>query len=125
MRVTFAGGDDRALTAAYAGARAFVYPSIYEGFGIPLLEAMRCDCPVVASETSCFPEIAQDAAEYFDPRAPTSIAAALERVAFDEGRRSTLIELGRARQAQFSWDCAADETATFYRRVIAMGRAGA
>lgn len=118
VRLRFASGDDAALAAAYANATAFVYPSLYEGFGLPLLEATRCDCPIACSETSCFPEISGDAAAYFDPRDPSSIAAAIESIVFDESRRRSLVERGRLRQAAFSWDRAAAETADFYRAIL-------
>ena len=123
VRIHSLGGDDRALAAAYAGARAFIYPSLYEGFGMPLLEAMRCDCPVAASNASCFPEIAADAAEYFDPTDAASAARALESIVFDDARRAELIVRGRARKLAFSWDRAAVETSAFYRQTLAAGRA--
>lgn len=116
-KVHFTGGPDEALAAAYANASAFVYPSLYEGFGIPMLEAMHYRCPVVASNTSCFPEIAGDAAVYFDPRTADDLAAVLTRVLDDAALRQTMIERGVAREAEFSWDRAARETADFYRRV--------
>jgi glycosyltransferase involved in cell wall biosynthesis len=108
--------DDQ-LAALYTGAAAFVYPSRYEGFGIPLLEAMSLDCPVVCSDRSSVPEVAGPAAEYFDPEMPEAIAAAIERVVESPARRAELVRLGRARCATFSWARSARETLDVYRGV--------
>jgi glycosyltransferase involved in cell wall biosynthesis len=116
-RVHFRGGDDRALATAYRHARAFVYPSKYEGFGLPLLEAMQYDCPVICSDTSCFPEIAADAAVYFDPAKPDALVAAIESVVDDGPRREALIAAGRLRHVEFTWDKTARLTADYYRRI--------
>ena len=113
------GGDDAALAAAYRAAAAFVYPSLYEGFGIPLLEAMSQGCPVICGNTGSFPEVAGDAAEYFDPRDADSLHAALERLLESPARRDELIRHGRARAAQFSWARCAAETRAVYERVLA------
>lgn len=112
-------GGDAALAAAYRGARAFVYASHYEGFGIPPLEAMACGCPVTCSNTSSIPEVVGTAAELFDPHRVDAIGAALERVCFDEALRSGLVESGLQRSRRFSWDRCAEETASVYRRLIA------
>jgi glycosyltransferase involved in cell wall biosynthesis len=97
-------GDDAALDAAYAFAAAFVYPSRYEGFGIPPLEAMARDCPVVCGANSSLPEVVGDAAELCDADDPESIAAAIERVVSSAARADALRTLGRARNAQFTWE---------------------
>jgi glycosyltransferase involved in cell wall biosynthesis len=112
-----AGGDDR-LAALYAGAAAFVYPSRYEGFGIPPLEAMSLDCPVVCSRTSSIPEVVGEAGEYFDPDDSESIQHAIERVVGSEGHRQALIERGRARCRLFSWQRCARETHDVYRTLL-------
>lgn len=112
------GGDDR-LAALYKGAAAFVYPSKYEGFGIPPLEAMSLDCPVICSNTSSIPEVVGDAGEYFDPWDIESIKAAIERVLQSPVRRIELIALGRSRREQFSWERCARETFDVYRRLAA------
>lgn len=112
------GGDDR-LAALYKGAAAFVYPSQYEGFGIPPLEAMSLDCPVICSNTSSIPEVVGEAAEYFDPLDIESIRVATERVLQSPARRAELIELGRSRREQFSWERCARETLDVYRRLAA------
>lgn len=113
------GGSDADLARAYADAHAFVYPSLYEGFGIPPLEAMSCGCPVVCSDTSSLPEVVGDAAELFDPAQAASLCAALERVCLDESRRSELVAAGLARVPQFSWERCAAATAQAYQRLLA------
>lgn len=112
------GGDD-VLGRLYAQARAFVYPSLYEGFGLPPLEAMAHDCPVVTSNTSSMPEVVGDAGAYFDPIDIESQAHAIESVVFDEQRRNQLIKAGRLRLPLFSWDRCASETQDVYKKVLA------
>jgi glycosyltransferase involved in cell wall biosynthesis len=107
-------GGDRRLAALYAGAAALVYPSIYEGFGMPPLEAMSLGCPVICSLTSSIPEVVADAGEYFDPISPESIREALERVLQSPERRAELIASGSARCRLFSWDRCARETYRVY-----------
>ena len=111
-------GSDEDLACAYAGAHALIYPSEYEGFGIPLLEAMSAGCPVICSNVSSIPEVAGDAAEYFDPVDTESIRSAIERVAYDDRHRDSLIERGHRRCMEFSWDRCAEETLAVYRRVL-------
>jgi glycosyltransferase involved in cell wall biosynthesis len=91
------------LAAFYRLARAFVFPSIYEGFGLPPLEAMACGAPVVTSNVSSLPEIAGDAAILVDPYDPASIADGITRAVTDEGLRAEIIERGFARARDFSW----------------------
>jgi glycosyltransferase involved in cell wall biosynthesis len=118
-RVEQLHGDDTLLARLYAGAFCFVYPSLYEGFGIPPLEAMQCNCPVVCSNTSSIPEVVGDAAETFDPGEPGALRAALERLVSSETRREQLRALGHERQRQFSWDACTNETLALYRRLLA------
>lgn len=117
-RVEGVQGDDDRLARAYAGASAFVYPSLAEGFGIPPLEAMRCGCPVVCSDTSSLPEVVGPAAERFDPRKPETIRVALERVLLSPTRRAELMALGHAQGQRFSWQRCAQETRTAYQRAL-------
>ena len=117
-RVLFAGGDDAALASLYDTASAFVYPSLYEGFGIPLLEAMSFGCPVICSNTSSVPEVAGDAAEFFDPSDTCSIASAIERVLFAPERSTELARKGRSRARAFSWEIAADRTRAVYASLL-------
>lgn len=111
-------GSDDGLARMYAGARALLYPSEYEGFGIPLLEAMSAGCPVICSNVSSMPEVAGNAGEYFDPHDVESMRFAIERVAYDEQHRDGLIERGRIRCREFSWERCADETIAVYRRLL-------
>jgi glycosyltransferase involved in cell wall biosynthesis len=110
--------SDASLAALYIGATAFVYPSLYEGFGIPVLEAMTLGCPVLCSDSSSLPEVAGDAAEYFDPARTDSLRAALESVVGSATRRAELASRGRARAALFSWERCARETLAVYRSVV-------
>lgn len=119
MAVQQIGGDDELLGELYSKARAFVYPSVYEGFGLPPLEAMAHDCPVVTSNSSSMPEVVGQAGEYFDPLDVEAQAEAICRVVFDEQRRSALIEAGRERLPMFSWERCAQETQAVYQKVLA------
>lgn len=112
------GGSDQLLSRLYARASAFVYPSLYEGFGIPPLEAMSHDCPVVCGMTSSIPEVVGDAGEYFDPVDVVSMREAIERVVSSESYSKTLIEKGRVRLGSFSWDRCAEETLCVYRKLF-------
>jgi glycosyltransferase involved in cell wall biosynthesis len=113
------GGDDSVLSALYRQAALFVYPSLYEGFGIPPLEAMSLDCPVVCSNTSSIPEVVGDAAVQFDPNDVESIGSALRSVAFDPQCRAELRLRGQSRIAEFSWRKCAMETLDVYQKVLA------
>ena len=95
--------ETNALVALYNGARAFVYPSLFEGFGMPVLEAMSCGCPVVCSNATSLPEVAGAAALLFDPLRPEELAERLTAVLSDEALRAGLVERGRRNCARFSW----------------------
>jgi len=97
------------LPALYAGAKVFVLPSLYEGFGLPPLEAMACGCPVVVSNAASQPEVCGDAAYYVDPYDVKSIAEGIYKVALDEELRKSLIHKGLQRVEVFSWKKAAAE----------------
>jgi len=114
-------GED--LPALLSLCDVFVYPSLYEGFGLPVLEAMACGAPVVTSSVSSMPEVAGGAALLADPRSPGDLARALESVAGDAALREDLSARGLARAAAFSWERAARETLAVYRDV-AGGRRG-
>lgn len=113
-RFTFIGdvSDDK-LRTLYRHARALIFPSLYEGFGLPLLEAMAHDCPVLCSDIAVFREVAADAAVYFDPRDPHSLAAAMD--ALHHGERQELLRRGRLNCGRFSWDESARALAQLYR----------
>lgn len=119
VQVRHVGGDDGVLAALYKQAAMFVYPSLYEGFGIPPLEAMSYDCPVACSNTSSIPEVVGDAAVQFDPLDVESIANTLEKLAGDAGLQTELRGLGRSRVALFSWKKCALKTLEVYRRMLA------
>ena len=100
---------DFELGALYNMATLFAYPSFYEGFGLPPLEAMACGCPVVVSRAASLPEVCGSAAVYVEPFDPSSIARGIERLAGDPVLRASLREAGLARAAQFSWESSAAE----------------
>ncbi|MDY7077799.1 MAG: glycosyltransferase family 1 protein [Chloroflexota bacterium] len=100
-------------------ATILAYPSVYEGFGLPVLEAQACGTPVLTSNVSSLPEAAGDAALMVDPYDVESLAAGLNRLLTDEPLRHELRERGLAHARQFSWPCTAQETARVYRRVLA------
>jgi glycosyltransferase involved in cell wall biosynthesis len=106
------------LDALYAHASAFVYPALYEGFGLPVLEAMSRGVPVITSNTSSIPEVAGDAAIGVDPESVRDIAAAIGEVLTDPALAEKLAALGRARAERFSWDEAARQTLQLYERVL-------
>lgn len=101
-------GSDEKLADLYSNALVFIYPSLYEGFGVPLIEAMACKCPVIASDTSCFPEIVGDSALLFDPKDPNDLAQKIERIINNKSVAIDLVEKGKIRVNQFSWDKTAD-----------------
>lgn len=116
--VRHASGPDSVLASAYRHAALFVYPSLYEGFGIPPLEAMSLDCPVACSDASSIPEVVGDAAAIFDPADPEAIRATLEAVLESTSMRDELVGRGRRRRDMFSWQRCARETADIYQRMM-------
>jgi len=116
--VRFAGfvGDDH-LPELYRGALLFVYPSLYEGFGLPVLEAMACGTPVITSNRASLPEVAGDAALLVDPTQPEALAAAMTSILNDAELRRTLRAKGLARAHTFTWDAVAQQTVAIYRAV--------
>ncbi|MBI3910112.1 MAG: glycosyltransferase family 4 protein [Armatimonadetes bacterium] len=117
-RVTFTGYvADPDLPALYAAADLFAYPSLYEGFGLPPLEAMACGTPVVTSNVSSLPEVTGDAARWVDPHSVAEIAAALRDLLEDKAERQRLSAAGLVRARRFSWDETARRTLAVYREV--------
>jgi glycosyltransferase involved in cell wall biosynthesis len=110
--------DDATLAQLYRGAMMLVYPSLYEGFGLPPLEAMSAGCPVLVSRTSSLPEICGEAAHYFDPAVKDALGAELERLLEDEAARQEKIEAGRLWVGRYTWESAAAETLTAYRDAL-------
>jgi glycosyltransferase involved in cell wall biosynthesis len=109
--------SDRQLAALYRRSVAFVYPSLYEGFGIPALEAMQCGTPVIASNRSSIPEVVGDAAVLVDPARTDEITDALVALATDSASREALIAHGYGRVKQFSWDKTTEQTINVYRKL--------
>jgi glycosyltransferase involved in cell wall biosynthesis len=108
---------DDDIPSLYSAAHAFVFPSLGEGFGLPIVEAMACGTPVVTSNVSSIPEVAGDAAVLVDPEDVQALARAMERVAFDDDLRRHLIKKGVERAALFTWPRAAQETEQLYEMV--------
>lgn len=106
------------LASLYSSALALVHPSLYEGFGLTCLEAMASGTPVIVSNTASLPEVVGDAGRYVDPRSSETIREALVEVEQNGSLRSQMIEKGRQRARQFSWDRAARETLEVYREVL-------
>jgi glycosyltransferase involved in cell wall biosynthesis len=106
------------LSAFYRLARAFVFPSLYEGFGLPPLEAMACGTPVITSNVSSLPEVAGGAALLVDPYDPASIAEAIGRAVTDDGLRSEMVRRGLARARDFSWQQSVAATHRIYMEVL-------
>jgi glycosyltransferase involved in cell wall biosynthesis len=119
LRVGTVGREE--LPALLSGATTFAYPSVFEGFGLPPLEAMACGVPVTCSNTTSLPEVVGDAALTFDPSRTDDIAAALQRVLGDPALRADLVVRGFARAAHFSWRTTAGLTLQAYRRAIRSG----
>ena len=109
-----------ALAAVVRRAEALVFPSLLEGFGLPVLEAMSCGVPVIVSRVSSLPEVAGDAALYVDPASPDEIAAAIVLLSGDRGLAARLAAAGRERAARFRWEEAAAATAAVLRRAAGM-----
>lgn len=110
--------DDETLATLYAHATAFVYPSLYEGFGLPPLEAMAHGTPVIASDRTSIPEVVGDAGVYIDPTDESDLANALERVLTSSSLRNRLRERGQKRYQKFSWERTARETLAVYERLL-------
>ena len=117
-RVRFLGYvDDDDLPALYAGARLFILPSLYEGFGLPLLEAMACRTPVTCSNLGSLPEVGGDAVLLFDPHSVEQIASAVQRLWTDEELAARLVRRGIEQLNRFTWDRAARATEAVYQEV--------
>lgn len=111
-------GDDQTLANLYASASAFIYPSLYEGFGIPLLEAMAAGCPVIASNTSSIPEVVGNAGLLFNPENPDDLVQKIEKIINDKTLAKNLIDKGKIRARQFTWENMADKVYGVYVRLL-------
>ena len=101
----------------YHGASAFAYPSLYEGFGLPVLEAMACACPVICSNVTSLPEVAGKAALFVEPKDEEAIAEAMRRIVEDDNLRQSLAQKGVQRAALFDWRKTVVETVLVYREI--------
>jgi glycosyltransferase involved in cell wall biosynthesis len=118
-QVVFTGlVDDTELRALYTGARVYVCPSLYEGFGFTVLEAMACGAPVVSSRETSLPEVAGEAALYADARNPDEFGAAIHRVFTDAALRKKLTDAGSRNVARFNWEQTAERTLRVYERTM-------
>jgi len=111
-------GTDEELYQLYKTAKVFIFPSIYEGFGLPLVEAMANDCPVICSNIDVFKEIAGNAAEYFDPSNVENFKAKIEEVIYSNTRLQELKSLGKMKSRNYDWEKCADETIKIYKKLV-------
>lgn len=109
--------EDEQMPSLFRNAMAFVYPSLYEGFGLPILDAFSAGCPVILSNCSCFPEVGGDAALYFDEGDAATLRTHILNLMKDKALRETLIEKGLKRAELFTWERCAEKTAEVYRKV--------
>ncbi|MCF5597444.1 glycosyltransferase [Pseudomonas sp. PA-3-10C] len=116
-QVTQVSGGDEKLGELYREAAIFVYPSLYEGFGLPPLEAMANDCPVALSNTSSMPEVVGDAGAYFDPSSVEDMSLVIENLAFSSSLKQELVGKGRERLEVFSWHNCARDTLAVYEKM--------
>lgn len=91
------------MVGLYNNAEAFIFPSIYEGFGLPLLEAMKCNCPVISSNATCLPEVAGNAALYFNPKDKKEILEKIKSINSEKSLRNNLIKKGQIQLQKYSW----------------------
>jgi glycosyltransferase involved in cell wall biosynthesis len=116
--ITLAGYlTDSELNAAYHHAKLFVYPSLFEGFGLPPLEAMHCGCATIVSDTTSLPEVCADASYYVDPTDSDDIAQAIHRLMRDESLRNALVLKGYKRSKEFNWESSAEKLAQLIKAV--------
>lgn len=118
QNVEFIQASNDELANLYRQAIGFIFPSFYEGFGLPILEAMSADCPTIISDASCFPEIAGDASMYFNPNDSEELAHKMNLLIDDSELRNNLIRAGRERVGHFSWEKSAEQHMKVYQSLI-------
>ena len=111
-------GDELDLNYFYHKAQLFIFPSLYEGFGLPLLEAMNMECPIICSNTSCFSEIVNNAAILFDPTDIESIQFKMEKLIYDQQLLIDLTKRGNKNLNNYSWKKCAEETEQLYKKIV-------
>ena len=116
----YLNGSDALLKGLYGKAKALVYTSRYEGFGLPLLEAMECGCPVVCCRASSIPEVTGPAALFFDPDSPEDLASCMQKIVQDSSLRNTMIGQGIDRAKEFSWGKTASAVWNGYRELAGL-----
>jgi len=116
------GVNENKLNNLYYNAQVFVYPTLYEGFGMPILEAFANNCPVCLSNTSSLPEVAGNAGVYFDPNDRESILNAVEKVIYDSDYKKKIIDAGRNRLNNFSWKYCAEQTVNSYKKTLSYSK---
>jgi glycosyltransferase involved in cell wall biosynthesis len=117
--IIFTGFADREdLSSLYSGAKCFVFPSLYEGFGLPILEAMKCGCPVVTSNLSSMPEVAGEAGILIDPLDTKKIAGGINQVISDKATTESLRKKGFEQVKKFSWEKTAEQTLKIYQQAF-------
>ena len=116
--VIYFNANDNTLANLYKNAIAFVYPSLYEGFGVSLLEAMSMKCPIIASNLSSIPEILGSAGLYIDPKSSEDLKQKMEKLINDGELRNELIRKGLIQKKKFSWDKCAKETLEYYKEIL-------
>jgi glycosyltransferase involved in cell wall biosynthesis len=116
VKITGYVADDE-LIAIYNNAHIFAFPSLFEGFGIPPIEAMKCEIPVICSNAACLPEVVGDAAIFIDPRSTMDLSQAILKLSGNNACRQDLIKKGIRRAAQFTWAATAEKTMSVYKRV--------
>jgi len=118
LKVKHVEGDDNVLKSLYNNAIALIYPSLYEGFGLPVLEAMACGCPVISSNTSSLPEVGGDASIYFDPTNAEELKFKIEDILTSTAVREKYKILGLERVRKFTWQQTALDTYEAYKNLV-------
>jgi glycosyltransferase involved in cell wall biosynthesis len=117
-KLFYYSSSDSTLAYLFQKATTFVFPSLYEGFGIPVVESFACRCPVICSKASSLPEVAGDAAIYFDPTDKSSMSDSIQKVIYNDKLKKQLINKGIERAKEFTWEKTADKTKKIYEGIL-------